>query len=105
MCKFRVGSTNLNMKRMMFAKPKFEFNPAARSTILDYAVDVRALNEKDRILSYGDLGDFSITGVEIIFTRHKLKYMYMYYLPSGKFHQDCVKCLSKNRCFSIYDAN
>ena len=69
----------------MFAKPKFEFNPAARSTILDYAVDVRALNENDRILSYGDLGDFSITGVEIIFTRHKLKYMYMYYLPSGNF--------------------
>ena len=81
----------------MFAKPKFEFNPAARSTILDYAVDVRALNEKDRILSYADLGDFSITGVEIIFTRHKLKYMYMYYLPSGKFHQDCmynIKCSS-----------
>ena len=51
---------------------------------MDYSVEVRGLNEKDRILPFGDLGDFSLTGVEIIFTRHKLKYMYMYYLPSGK---------------------
>ena len=83
-CKFKVGSTNLNMERMMFAPPKFKFDPNQRSTILDYSVEVRGLNEKDRVLSYGDLGDFSLTGVEIIFTRHKLKYMYMYYLPSGK---------------------
>ena len=46
---------------------------------MDYSVEVRGLNEKDRILPFGDLGDFSLTGVEIIFTRHKLKYMYMYY--------------------------
>ena len=83
-CKFKVGSTNLNKERMMFAPPKFSFDANQRSTILDYSVEVRGLNEKDRILPFGDLGDFSLTGVEIIFTRHKLKYMYMYYLPSGK---------------------
>ena len=69
---------------MMFAPPKFSFDANKRNTILDYSVEVRGLNEKDRILPFGDLGDFSLTGVEIIFTRHKLKYMYMYYLPSGK---------------------
>lgn len=43
------------------------------------------LKEKDRILPYGELGNFSITGIEIKFTRHKLKYLYVYYLPSGLF--------------------
>ncbi len=38
-----------------------------------------------RMLPYGDMGNFSLTGVEIMFTRHKLKYLYVYYLPSGLF--------------------
>lgn len=83
-CKFRVGSTNLDMTRMLFHETSFNFNPEARNTILDYSVEVTKLNEDSRILMYGDLGNFSVTGIEIIFTRHKLKYMYMYYLPSGK---------------------
>ncbi len=36
-------------------------------------------------MHYGDLGNFSITGVEIRFDRHYLKYLYVYYLPSGLF--------------------
>ena len=73
-------------KILVTPKDIIQSNPDAnqRSTILDYSVEVRGLNEKDRILPFGDLGDFSLTGVEIIFTRHKLKYMYKYYLPSGK---------------------
>ena len=47
-------------------------------------MDVVKLREDDRILFYGDMGNYSISGIEIHFTRHKLKYMYMYYLPSGK---------------------
>ena len=34
---------------------------------------------------YGDLGNFSITGIELNLKRHKLKYLYVYYLPSGLF--------------------
>ena len=83
-CKFRVGSTNLDMTRMLFSETAVSFDPKARNTILDYAVEVVQLRKEDRILPFGDLGNYSITGIEIIFTRHKLKYMYMYYLPSGK---------------------
>ena len=36
-------------------------------------------------MEYGELGNFSITGIEIVFTRHRLKYLYVYYLPSGLF--------------------
>ena len=38
-----------------------------------------------RILIYPQLGNFSITGIEISFIRHKFKYIYVYYLPSGLF--------------------
>ena len=34
---------------------------------------------------YGEIGNFSITGIEIKFVRHKGKYLYVYYLPSGLF--------------------
>ena len=43
------------------------------------------LKKPDQVLDYGELGNFSITGIEITFTRHKLKYLYVYYLPSGLF--------------------
>ena len=82
-CKFRVGSTNLDITRMEFAPTDYTYDPSTRNTILDYAVGVNKLKEKDRILPFGELGNYSITGIEIHFTRHKLKYMYMYYLPSG----------------------
>ena len=35
-CKFKVGSTNLNKERMMFAPPKFSFDANQRSTILGW---------------------------------------------------------------------
>ena len=38
-----------------------------------------------RVLIYQELGNFSITGIEISFKRHKFKYIYVYYLPSGLF--------------------
>ena len=82
-CKFRIGSTNLDISRMEFGEVSYSYDPSARNTILDYAVEIKLLPEEFRILSWEGLGNYSITGIEIIFTRHKLKYMYMYYLPSG----------------------
>ena len=87
-CKFQVGSTNLDITRMKFSETDFKYDPTSRNTILDYAVSVNKLSEEDRILPYGEIGNYSITGIEIHFTRHKLKYMYMYYLPSGKIFCD-----------------
>ena len=43
------------------------------------------IHEIHRVLIYGDLGNFSITGIEINFKRHSVKYLYVYYLPSGLF--------------------
>ena len=68
---------------MRFAETDISFDEGSRNTILDYTVKIQQLREEDRILPYGELGNYSITGVEIYFARHKMKYMYIYYLPSG----------------------
>ena len=73
----------MDISRMEFGEVSYSYDPSARNTILDYAVEIKLLPEEFRILSWEGLGNYSITGIEIIFTRHKLKYMYMYYLPSG----------------------
>ena len=47
-CKFRVGSTNLDITRMRFDETTNTYDPTKRNTILDYAVDIKKLNEDDR---------------------------------------------------------
>ncbi len=47
-CKFRVGSTNLNIERMYFKPTDITYDQSKRNTILDYSVDLGNLQEKDR---------------------------------------------------------
>ena len=49
-CKFRVGSTNLDITRMRFDDTKHNYNEEARNTILDYMVEISSLKEEDRYL-------------------------------------------------------
>lgn len=84
-CKFMVGSTNFDMTRMTFDNKKLDYDPSARNTILDYQISISPLKEQDRILAYGDAGNYSITGFEMKMTRNVAKYLYIYYLPSGLF--------------------
>ena len=56
-CKFRVGSTNLDMTRMRFAETDLTYDETTRNTILDYHVAMNQLQEEDRILPYGELGE------------------------------------------------
>ncbi len=46
-CKFRVGSTNLNMDYMLFAPTEITYDKDARNTILDYSVNLGNIQEKD----------------------------------------------------------
>jgi hypothetical protein len=54
---------------MRFAETEVSYDPSTRNTILDYAVKINLLREEDRILSFGKIGNYSITGIEIQFTR------------------------------------
>ena len=47
-CKFRVGSTNLDTTRMIFDEAAISFDPTRSNTLLDYAIEVQGLRESDR---------------------------------------------------------
>ena len=45
---------------------------------------IRPLNQDDTRIDYGDLGNFSIAGMEVTFSRHFPNHLLVYiYLPSG----------------------
>ena len=44
------------------------YNEANRNTILDYQVTITDLKPNDRIVVYGEAGNYSITGFEMTFS-------------------------------------
>jgi hypothetical protein len=48
-------------------------------------VTIVPLAGADRIVPYGDAGNYSVTGFEMKLVRNVAKYLYIYYLPSGLF--------------------
>ena len=83
-CKFRVGSTNMDNNYMRFGDTTFNYDSSSRNTILDYKVSVTAMTEEDRIIKYSG-ANYSVTGLEMKLVRNSQKYLYIYYLPSGLF--------------------
>jgi len=86
-CKFQVGSYSYEMSKMTFTQSnKVQgFVKTKNSVVLDYHVSVIPLENPDRILSYGELGNFSVAGFEMVLERHLSHYIITYYLPSGLF--------------------
>ena len=68
-----VGSTNYDDTRMLFSNEKLSFDASAGNTILDYQVEIHDLQKKDKILEYGESGNYSITGFEMVLTRNVAK--------------------------------
>ena len=60
-CKFRVGSTNMDINFMRFGETVATFDESSKNTILDYAVNVMKLDEDDRIILYQGQ-NYSVTG-------------------------------------------
>ena len=60
-CKFRVGSTNMDINYMRFGETEVTYDESSRNTILDYKVEARKLREEDRILTYQGT-NYSVTG-------------------------------------------
>ena len=64
-CKFRVGSTNMDINYMRFGDTALSFDKTGMNTILDYKVDATKLREEDRILLYQGQ-NYSVTGSKIL---------------------------------------
>ena len=72
-CKFQVGSSNYDDTRMTFSNEKLLYDPGAGNTILDYQVIINELKPADRIVVYGEAGNYSIAGFEMTLTRNVAK--------------------------------
>ena len=60
-CKFRVGSTNMDINYMRFGETEFLFDKTLMNTILDYKIEATQLRQTDRILLYQGQ-NYSVTG-------------------------------------------
>ena len=47
--------------------------------------EIKALAPEDAVLDYGQLGNFSLAGFEMVLTRYVSTYIITYYLPSGNY--------------------
>ena len=62
---FQVGSYSYDMTKMLFKVSKLTFIHK-QSIILDYSIEVRNLQEKDKIFLAGALGNYSLAGFEMV---------------------------------------
>ena len=69
-CKFMVGSTSYDDTRMTFSNKILSYDPTIGNTLLDYQVKIHDLQEKDKTYVYGESGNYSVTGFEMILTRN-----------------------------------
>ena len=83
-CKFRVGSTNMDINYMRFGKATIKYDDTSKNTILDYKIEVMEMKDEDRIIAYSGT-NYSVTGLEMKLVRNRQKYLYIYFLPSGLF--------------------
>ena len=63
-CKFRVGSTNMDINYMSFGETDFSFDKSTMNTILDYKIEATNLRQTDRILLYQGQ-NYSVTGAAV----------------------------------------
>jgi len=85
-CMFRVGSYSYDSSKMIFITKKFGYSSKKSNSIaLDYDITIEPLKEKDTVLDYGPMGNFSLSGFEMVLTRYVSTYIITYYLPSGLF--------------------
>lgn len=85
-CMFRVGSYSYDSSKMIFiAKSTGYSTKQSNSIALDYEIKIEPLKDKDKVLDYGSLGNFSLSGFEMVLTRYVSTYIITYYLPSGLF--------------------
>ena len=70
---------------MRFNASLLSYDDSLRNTILDYNIKLKPLKSEDSLFIWQSIGNYSLTGYEMILKRNSLKYIVNYYLPSGLF--------------------
>ena len=86
-CKFTLGSYSYNDLKMVFKTLDAGYSApkVSNSIALDYAITITKLKPQDTVLDYGNLGNYSLAGFEMVLHRYVSTYIITYYLPSGLF--------------------
>ena len=84
-CPFNIGSYAYDNKAMAFSNELLQYSDDRKNTVLDYDVSIIPLKEEDRIYVWLDIGNYSLTGFEMHFSRNYIKYVVNFFLPSGLF--------------------
>ena len=86
-CKFTLGSYSYNDAKMVFKTMDAGYSApkVSNSIALDYAITITKLKPEDTVLDYGNLGNYSLAGFEMVLHRYVSTYIITYYLPSGLF--------------------
>ena len=85
LCKFQLGSYAYDNTKMKFSSASLSYNGNLQNKILDYKIELKHLKPEDSHFVWLYMGNYSLTGFEIILKRNSLKYLVNYYLPSGLF--------------------
>ncbi len=48
-----------------------------------FLLEIEPLKQEDQTVYYGSLGNYSLSGFEMVLTRYVSTYIITYYLPSG----------------------
>ncbi|TRY77326.1 hypothetical protein TCAL_06961 [Tigriopus californicus] len=78
-------STNYNNEHVFFSETILNDASKSRNVVLEYSLQIKKIPDGQRMLATKTLGNYSTTGVEFYLERHKLKYLSIYFLPSGLF--------------------
>ena len=70
---------------MKFNASLLSYDDSLRNTILDYNIKLKPLKREDSLFIWQSIGNYSLTGYEMVLKRNFLKYLVNYYLPSGLF--------------------
>merc|ERR1711953_585552 len=66
-CMFRVGSYSYDSSKMVFIAKRSGYNSKDSNSIaLDYDISITTLAPEDSVLDYGALGNFSLSGFEMV---------------------------------------
>ena len=69
------------MMEMFYTKISAKMKYEKKSNM--YLSEIEPLKQEDQTVYYGSLGNYSLSGFEMVLTRYVSTYIITYYLPSG----------------------
>ena len=67
-CSLRIQTT-YDTGSIVFDQAKFTYHDSLKSIVIDFDTEISHLEDSERIIRTEDLGNYSLTGIKLAFTR------------------------------------